>query len=115
MEVLPMRFPPRSVLIGTATKSTLAILSGLAFGLLAAGVCPAGSQASSPALPPAPSQYRAMTTCHPPVLGAMDQRRVENAVGGMATEQGRSGWTLAEATAYDTPGGLCVLLIFRRP
>lgn len=110
-----MRFPPRHVLVGTATKSTLAILSGLALGLLAAGVCPAGSQASSPTPPPAPPEYRAMTTCHPPVLGAMDQRHVENAVGGMATEQGRSGWTLADATAYGTPGGLCVLLIFRRP
>lgn len=110
-----MRFPPRSVLVGTATKSTLAILSGLAFGLLAAGVCPAGSQASSPTLPPAPTEYRAMTTCHAPVLGALDRRKVENAVSGMATEQGRSGWRLAEATAYDTRHGLCVLLIFGRP
>ncbi len=109
-----MRFPPRSVLVGTATKSTLAILSGLAFGLLAAGVCPAGSQASSH-MPLASSEYRAMTTCHPRVRGAMGRRDVENAVSKMATEQGRSGWRLADATAYDTPDGLCVLLIFGRP
>lgn len=110
-----MRFPPRSVLVGTATKSTLAILSGLAFGLLAAGVCPAGSQASSHMSPPVSSQYRAMTTCHPRIRGAMDRHGVENAVTKMAAEQGQSGWRLADATAYDTPGGLCVLLIFGRP
>ncbi|MGQ0549148.1 MAG: hypothetical protein ACT4PY_05735 [Armatimonadota bacterium] len=111
-----MRLPPRHVLTGTATKSTLAILSGLALGLLAAGVCPAGSQASASAPTPAPArEYRTMTTCHPPVGGVVDQRQVENAVSGMANEHARSGWVLADTTAYEASTGLCVLLIFRRP
>lgn len=110
-----MRFTPRHIIIGTAT-STLAILSGLALGLLAGAVCPAGSQACAPAPMPAPlPEYRAVATCQPPPLGMVDQRQVANSVGGMANDQGRSGWTLAGATAYGTPSGLCVLLIFRRP
>lgn len=111
-----MRLPPRHVLIGTATKSTLAILSGLAFGFLAAGVCQGGSQASASAPAPAPPrEYRTMTTCHPSVRGVVDQRQVENAVSSMANEHARAGWALADTTAYEASTGLCVLLIFRRP
>ncbi len=109
-----MQYPPRHVLAAAATRSTLAILCGLAAGLLAAAIGPAWSQAPAPT-PASPPEYRAMTTCHLPLLGVVDQRQVENSVGGLASDQGRHGWALAEATAYGTPSGLCVLLIFRRP
>ncbi|MGH2404323.1 MAG: hypothetical protein ACRDGN_07640 [bacterium] len=111
-----MQDPPRHVLVAAATKSTLAILAGLAVGFLAAAIRPAWSQAPAAApMTAAPSEYKAMTTCRLPPAGVGDQRQLENSIGRIATEQGRSGWRLADATAYETPSGLCVLLIFRRP
>lgn len=111
-----MQEQSRRSLISTAMKSTLAVLFGLATGLLAAAAGRPWWQAPVPAVTPAPPpEYRAMTVCHPRSVGVVDQQQVETSVGTIATDHGRNGWILAEATAYGTPSGLCVLLIFRRP